>query len=320
MKQNVYLPEGRLLFTPKNLETTSSRESLEKAYLNGTILEGLCSLCDTDQNLHVRVGGFEGIIPRSEAVSTANGERSKDIAVISRVGKPVCFKIIDIKGTENRPLYILSRRAAQRECRLNFIRQLSAGDIIDARVTHLESFGAFVDVGCGLISLLSIDTISVSRIAHPKDRLSCGQDIKVVVRTPADENDRITLTHKELLGTWKENAELFSAGQTAAGIIRSIESYGVFVELAPNLAGLAEYKEGSEVGKQAAVYLKSIIPEKMKLKLVIIDVYPFDAAPTPSKYFVKGDHIDYWRYSPTGCEKLIESYFGGEEDYRLMHG
>lgn len=309
MKQNSYLPEGRLLFSAQNLESTASRETLERAYIDGTILEGVCTLCDNEQNLHVRIGAFAGMIPRSECVNTADGEKSKDIAVISRVGKPVCFKITDIIDSEGKPLYILSRRAAQRECRLSYIRKLNAGDIIDARVTHLESFGAFVDVGCGIISLLSIDTLSVSRISHPKDRLSCGQDIKVVVKTPTDENERITLTHKELLGTWEENAALFSAGQTAAGIIRSIESYGVFVELTPNLAGLAEYKEGAEVGKQTAVYLKSIIPEKMKLKLVIIDVYPLDARPLPIKYFINDGHIDYWRYSPINCEKLIESFF-----------
>ena len=58
-------------------------------------------------------------------------------------------------------------------------------------------------------------------------------DIRTVVR--AIEGTRITLTHKELLGTWAENAAQFHAGETVAGIIRSVEPYGVFVELSPNL-------------------------------------------------------------------------------------
>ena len=41
------------------------------------------------------------------------------------------------------------------------------------------------------------------------------------------EDQKITLSHKELLGTWEENAELFSAGQTVTGVIRSVEDYGV---------------------------------------------------------------------------------------------
>ena len=46
----------------------------------------------------------------------------------------------------------------------HYISKLIPGDIIPARITHLEAFGAFADIGCGIVSLLPIDTISVSRI------------------------------------------------------------------------------------------------------------------------------------------------------------
>lgn len=305
MKQNQYLPEGRLIYTAANKNYTATPEGLERAYADGAILEGLCTLCDNEHNLHVRFGKYTGIIPKEECVYLNEGERQKDIAIISRVGKPVCFKILSLNGSSP----VLSRRIAQRECMQRYIDNLSAGDIIPARVTHMESFGVFADVGCGIISLLPIDTLSVSRISHPKDRICVGQDLHVVVKAPSNGSGRISLSHRELLGTWQENASLYSAGQTAAGVIRSIESYGVFVELTPNLAGLAEYKEGAEVGKSAAVYIKSIIRDKMKIKLVIIDTYPADNAPIPINYFIKQGHIDYWRYSPEECNKLVESVF-----------
>ena len=79
------------------------------------------------------------------------------------------------------------------------------------------------------------------------------------------ENDKITLSHKELLGTWEENAAMFAPGQTVTGVIRSIEDYGIFVELTPNLAGLAEPRPDVFIGQQASVYIKSIIREKMKI-------------------------------------------------------
>lgn len=309
MKQNLFLPEGRLIYTAANKYATATPESLERAFADGTILEGVCSLCDNEHNLHVRVGQYTGIIPHDECVYLRDGERPKDIAIISRVGKPICFKIKQISTVGGEVRLVLSRRAAQYECMTSYIDTLSAGDVINARVTHMEAFGVFVDVGCGIVSLLPIDTLSVSRIAHPKDRLYPGQDINVVVKTPSMGSGRISLSHRELLGTWQENAALYSAGQTAAGIIRSIESYGVFVELTPNLAGLAEYKEGVEVGKSAAVYIKSIICDKMKIKLVIIDTYSADSQPLPLNYFIKQGHIDYWRYSPPECPKLIESIF-----------
>ena len=69
----------------------------------------------------------------------------------------------------------------------------------------MEPFGAFVDIGCGIVSLMSIDCISVSRILHPKDRFFVGMPIKAAVKSIDYDSGRIYMTHKELLGTWKEN-------------------------------------------------------------------------------------------------------------------
>ena len=110
--------------------------------------------------------------------------------------------------------------------------------------------------------------LSVSRISHPRQRLSEGQKIKVVLRKR--EGDKLTFSLKELLGTWEENAELFTPGETVTGVIRSIEDYGVFIELMPNLAGLAELEDGLFEGQSVAVYIKSIIKQKMKIKLKLL--------------------------------------------------
>ena len=188
-----------------------------------------------------------------------------------------------------------------------FVSTLSCGDVVDARITHLETFGAFADIGCGIVALMPIDTISVSRIEHPRERFEVGMNIKAVIKSC--ENGRITLSHKELLGTWQENADNFAAGETVAGIVRSVESYGAFVELSPNLAGLAEYKEGIKVGQQASVYIKSIIPQKMKVKLIIVETFDEEYAPKPPRYFFEGNHIDEFVYSPENCEKFVTTVF-----------
>ena len=181
--------------------------------------------------------------------------------------------------------------------------------MIPARVTHLEPFGAFVDAGCGVPSLIGIENLSVSRICHPGDRLTVGQSILAAVRTVEPENRRISLTHRELLGTWTENAERFRVGETVAGIVRSVESYGIFVELTPNLAGLAELKENVHAGQQASVFIKSILPNRMKVKLVLVECFDYTYKPEPPVYFFQGDHIDKFTYSPPECAKHIETVF-----------
>ncbi|MBE6537025.1 MAG: S1 RNA-binding domain-containing protein [Ruminococcaceae bacterium] len=311
---NVYKPEGARISTIQNREYVSSLSGLEKALERQLILEAPAILCDHNFNLHISLGGgISGIIPRDECEYIKKNEEIKDIAILTRVGKPVCFKVLGFKRNESGgTIAVLSRKAAQRECVLNYVSGLVSGDIIPARVTHLESFGAFVDIGCGIISLLSIDCISVSRISHPSARLSVGDTMFAVVKS-IDDKGRVYITERELLGSWEENVSRFSEGQTVRGVVRSIESYGIFVELAPNLAGLAEYKENVYPEQTAAVYIKSIIADKMKVKLIIIDTADEPLYRQPLEYFIdpeKTRHIDKWTYSPPGCKKLIESSFG----------
>ena len=309
---NKYKPEGLLTKDYKNYEYTLNNEGLYKAYEEGAILEAPAVLCDHELNLHVEVAGGIGIIPRSEVSLSKDGEEIKDIAILTRVGKNVCFKVIGFDRNEKGQLRpILSRRAAQSECLENYVRNLIPGDVIPARVTHVENFGAFVDIGCGIISLLSIDCISVSRISHPIERIGPSDKIYTVVKS-IDEKGRVYVSMRELLGNWEQNISRFSEGQTVRGIIRSVESYGVFVELAPNLAGLAEYRDDVSVGSSAAVYIKSIIPEKMKIKLIIIDTSEAPKNRLPIEYFTdvsKVLHIDSWVYSPEKSKKVIESVF-----------
>ena len=304
-----FYPEGHRIETTQNRLRTASLFALAEAAKSQDILEGKAVVCDAAHNLIVELGeGLRGIIPREEGALGIREGTTRDIAIISRVNKPVCFVVTGFETRDGAVMPVLSRRAAQQRCSDEWLCRLAPGDVIDARITHLEPFGAFADIGCGIASLLPIDAISISRISHPRDRFSVGQKIRAVVRA-RDPEGRIALSHKELLGTWLENAAAFSPGETVAGIIRSVEPYGIFIELAPNLAGLAEPKGTVQCGQAASVYIKSLIPSRMKVKLILIEGFSGPAFPMPFSYFDPGAHIDRWRYSPPDCEKVIESVF-----------
>lgn len=305
---NNYLPEGKLIYTAENRNHIKSIPALSDAQAKGFILEARAAVCDNEHNLIIDLPCIKGIIPRCEGALGIDDGSTRDIALISRVNKPVCFKVMSITTDSNgEAIAILSRRLAQEECYENYISKLSNGEIIPAKVTHLEQFGCFVDLACGIPSLIPIDAISVSRISHPSDRFSTGQDIFVVVKSV--DNYRVCLSHKELLGTWEENACGFNSGETVGGIIRSVESYGIFVELTPNLAGLAEPRDNVKVGQSASVYIKAMIPERMKIKLIIVDVFDSYYTPESLEYFITKGKIDTWRYSTKDSDKIIESVF-----------
>ena len=303
-----YRPEGCLYKTPVNQRLISSAEGLTEAMNCGTIIEARVSVCTSSHDLIIALPCAKGVISREDGALGIPEGKTRDIALISRVNKIVCFKVRELNyGSDGSLTAKLSRREAQEECQRNYIEKLRAGDIIEAKVTHLEQFGSFVDIGCGIPSLIPIDTISVSRISHPSDRMRVGQMIYAAVKS--NESARICLTHKELLGTWEENAADYEVGETVSGIVRSVESYGIFVELTPNLAGLAETRDGITAGMHVSVYIKAIIPEKMKVKLVIVDSCDSHDEVLDFKYRFRESHINKWRYSPEQSDKIIESIF-----------
>ncbi len=304
----LFLPEGKRLHTPENRAAVESERGLRAAMERGEILEARAVLCDREHNLIVDLPAMRGVIPRQEGALGLCEGTVRDIAVISRVGRPVCFTVRELlTDADGLPYAVLSRAQAQRMCAQRYVTGLVPGDIIPARVTRTEPFGAFCDIGCGLAALMPVDTISVSRIRHPRERFEAGMDIFAVVKARVDT--RVTLSHKELLGTWEENVSCFSAGDTVTGVIRSVENYGAFVELAPNLTGLAELKDGLRVGDRACVYIKSINPQRMKLKLAVIDSFPDDSPILPPEYFLTHGHIDRFVYSPPECDKMICTEF-----------
>ncbi len=315
MPQGNILPEGSLLGTPEMTYLTGAAEGIERAWRTGAVLEGTAVRCDAAHDLFIRMGKYTVRIPREEAAVGISEGTVRDIAILARVGKPVCFRLEDISALRV-PGGVLtgSRRAVQTQAMDALLKNLLPGEIIRARVTHLEPFGCFVDIGQGCVSMIGADRISVSRIRHSNERFRSGQEIRALVTEIDKHGRRILLSHKELLGTWEENAKLFKAGETVRGIVRGIEEYGVFIELTPNLSGLAEPVPGLREGECVSVYIKSIRPDKMKIKLLIIDRVGEDAPFIQLKYFRSEGRMQSFSYAPPGYgrndEKIVFSAVG----------
>ena len=188
------------------------------------------------------------------------------------------------------------------------IRNWIPGDIVAANVQHCTKSCVFCQVGPHSARMY-VNRCRISRLTHCMDAFWPGQEIRAAVLDV--QSDQLILSGREVLGTWEENVALFKPGETVMGTIRSIESYGIFVELTPNLTGLAELKEGITENESAAVYIKSIIPERMKVKLVIIDSHRERVSLPEIAFSPKEsiEHLSYWRYSPPGAVKTVETHF-----------
>lgn len=283
-----YRPEG-------SYDEVPSPELLRKYAGTDMIFQAPCIKCDEFHNLHVDLGNLKGIIPRDETALGLVEGRTKEIAIVSRVGKPVCFQVqsFDRRGTA-----ILSRKAAQSEAKNYFFSVLQPGDIIPARVQNTSPMGVFCDIGCGFTALMRISRCCVSRLKDTSALFCPGQEVFAAVYRIDDDLGHIELTGRELLGTWEENASLFRPGQTVTGTVRSIMSYGMFIELTPNLSGLAEPKESISPGDRVSVYIRSIQPQRHKIKLSLLEVLPPALEPPQLQYYIQTGKLKRWEYYP----------------------
>ena len=239
------------------------------------------------------------IIPQDQVAAPFLSGAQRDIAALSCVGRSVCFQVTGQRiAADGSTEFLLSRRMAQEEAMEHILRHGMPGMVIRGQVTHLAPFGAFVDVGCGLVALLPLANISVARIRHPAERFALHQRIRAVVQSIDPQQKRIVLSHRELLGTWLENAARFRVGETVPGIVRSCKPYGCFVELTPNLSGLADSREDIPEGRLVSVYIRSIQPQTGKIKLQMVQELGQPDFPTPLHYQITGGSVSGWRYRP----------------------
>lgn len=267
MEYQRFIPEG---WNESNFNITE--EQLTNAITTGEVLQGKVSKCDSNYNLYVDLGNNRtGVIPREEveAVNIDETGFPKPNICTSKVNKFVQFKVKDIDSKNN---YILSRKSVGKDA-LNWItNELQEGMIVNGIVKSMQPYGVFVEIGGGIVGLLHIEDISIARIKTPAERLKIGQKINVMIKCIDRKLERVILTYKELLGTWDDNVKYFTEGETVTGIVRETEKSknGIFIELKPNLVGMAEYKEGIEYGQSVDVYIKKIIPDRKKIKLLIV--------------------------------------------------
>ncbi|MCK5646129.1 MAG: S1 RNA-binding domain-containing protein, partial [Anaerolineales bacterium] len=241
------------------------------------VFEGLISGYNKG-GLIVKLGGIRGFIPASQ-VSIARRWRADGDSPDQRwgkmVGEAIAAKVIEVERRRNR--LILSERAAAREARdvlkQRLIAELKPGEVRNGHVISLADFGAFVDIG-GADGLVHTSEISWKRISHPREILKVGQAVEVRVLAIDPDQNRISLSLRELLpDPWDTIVEQFQEGQLVEGSITKLTKFGAFA----SLLGVSDYEvEGlihiSELSDRHIDHPREVVSESETLTLRIIRV------------------------------------------------
>lgn len=194
MEYQKFIPEGW-----ENTEEKYSLSSIKNAIEKGRIMQGFAYKCDENYNIHVKLNEkLEGIIPRNEIDYLGVDENGNTKAGIckNKINNYVQFKVKSISDDSN---IILSRKDVCKEA-LDWVNsELSPGMIVNGIVRNIRPYGVFVEIGGGVVGLIHIQDISISRMKNPNERFFIGQKIKTMIKCVDKENSRIILSYKELL-------------------------------------------------------------------------------------------------------------------------
>lgn len=230
--------------------------------------------------LLVRIGHVTGFLPVSQLSPehyprVSGGDRNKILEKLrSYVGGELDVRVIDVN--ENEDKLIVSEKSVWEERQKDLISRYRAGDRVAGEITALADFGAFVRFDT-LEGLVHISEIAWQRIDHPRDFLKVGQKIEAEII--GIEGSKIFLSMRKLIeDPWKNINEVYKIGDTVKGKILKINPFGFFVELTPEIHGLAHVSELSDkpgadpnalgkVGEEMEFKVVSIEPKEHRLGL-----------------------------------------------------
>jgi len=228
--------------------------------------------------LIVKVGNVRGFVPASQMSATRRRRTEGDSPEqkwAKMVNEAIMVKVVEVDRERNR--LILSERAAAKETREaereRLLSELKEGDICTGRVISIAEFGVFVDVG-GADGLVHLSELTWKRIAHPKEILKVGQEVKVQVLSVDKERKRIALSMKRLEGDpWDKITQQFKVGQLVEGSITKLTKFGAFARIKGHdeIEGLIHISELSDGRIQ---HPKEVVQEGQTYALRVVKIEP----------------------------------------------
>lgn len=252
------------------------REKLEDYMEKGTTFEGKVKLVQYDNELETNVllldlKDLVAKIPEKEADVYVDSQ-----SLIRLLGAKVNFRIIDIleDGT-----IIGSRRVVKEEKRNALIEKLEEGANLNATVTKILKYGAYLDIEGIQVVLKNVDFASDYTTIAEKHKIG---DKILVKLNKINANNKIQVEAVEKVFTpCSVKFEDFCEGQTVYGKIRSIKPDACFVGLIPNLDALASIPDfvdfPIEEGMSVLLQIKKIFPEERRIRGKIIKVIQDDS-------------------------------------------
>lgn len=194
--------------------------------------------------LVVEFGRIQGFVPNSHIPTIQNvyNHDQRTSAKGKLVGSSLNLKIIELDPARER--FVLSAKSAQNEQRQEQLEELAVGDRVKGKVVNMKPYGAFIDIGNGVVGLLHVSRMAWEHIDHPHDLFAVGDEVEVVVDKVQAEKEKVSLNRKVLLPSpWQTFAEQWEVGDLLEGKVTAVVDFGAFVRVADGVEGLLHKNE-----------------------------------------------------------------------------
>ncbi len=238
--------DGDLILSLTMVQVARDWEEAARLFQEGGVVQ--CKVVGFNKGgLLVQFNRIRGFVPASQVAQlhgrTAAEERQQ--ALQRMVNQEIPLKVIEVDRDRNR--LVLSERSATQEWRKaqkqRLLTELQPGDELSGRVNQLTNFGAFIDLG-GADGLAHISELSWQRVNHPREVLSPGQEVKVLVVEIDRDRERIGLSLRRLQpNPWDTIDQRYSLGQVISGPVTNVTPFGAFVQIEEAVEGLIHASE-----------------------------------------------------------------------------
>ena len=256
---------GNTRLSRERARRARSWEMLEKAFEEQSIVTG--NMTGTVKGgFTVAIEGVRAFLPGS----LVDVRPISDMAYLEN--KELEFKVIKLDQVRNN--VVVSRRAVvEKEMeaeRKQLLENIEEGQVIRGVVKNLTDYGAFVNLG-GLDGLLHITDISWSRINHPSEALSIGEQIKVIVTKFDKEEGKVSLGIKQLShDPWQGIENKFPLNTSVMGKVTNLTDYGFFAEIDSGVEGLVHVSEIDWTNKN--IHPSKVVKLGDSLEVMILEV------------------------------------------------
>lgn len=230
--------DGNVLLSKKKVESQKGMEEIEKAFEEKSTVTGKVVKI-VKGGLIAVANGIQVFIPSSQV----SGRFVEDLSVYD--GTELTFNIIELDRAKHRIIggrkALLAKEAEEKKAAV--FAALEAGKKVTGTVSRITDFGAFVDLG-GVDGLIHISEMSWGRISNPKEVLSEGDTVEVVVLDVDKEKSKISLSLKDVTpNPWSLAAEKYAVGSIVEGKVVRMVPFGAFIELEPGVDGLVHISQ-----------------------------------------------------------------------------